>query len=72
MTATIKTNQVSIKSHGILPDGVKYIELGLYDDYLTMPVAISFEGIDYGRTGWNSEKHIVYYRSDKKTGTIIA
>lgn len=71
MQAKIVENQVSVKMHGTLPNGVKFLILDLYGDYLQMPMALEFEGVQYGRTGWNSESHQVYYRDDKKTATVL-
>jgi hypothetical protein len=71
MIAKTITNQVSVVESGVLPDGVKYLTLDLYNDYLKMPVSVEFNGVQYGRTGWNSDSRIVYYRTDKKTATIL-
>jgi hypothetical protein len=32
-----------------------------YDALTLLPVAIEFEGRRYGRTGWNSDRHVAYY-----------
>ena len=29
-----------------------------------LPSAVVFEGRLYGRTGWNSDRHVAYYRTD--------
>jgi len=71
MEATPVQNQVSVKEVGVLPDGVKFLTIGLYDDYIKMPIALEYEGVQYGRTGWNSDKYEVYYKDSKKTATII-
>ena len=71
MNATEIKKQVSVKEVCTLPDGVKLLTIGLYDDYLQMPTALEYEGVVYGRTGWNSDKHEVYYKDNKKTATIV-
>ena len=51
-----------------LPDGVGVVMLDCrdYDEYRRTPSGLEYGGVVYGRTGWNSDKHIVYYRTDAK------
>ena len=37
-----------------------------------LPSAVVFEGRLYGKTGWNSDKHVAHYRTDAQIATPIA
>ncbi len=62
------TNSINVKGAYTLPDGVYLVELDCADqDALKkLPAAINYEGKQYGRTGWNSDANVAYYRTDKK------
>ena len=67
MLATPIENAITIRSAETLPDGVKVVQLDVADyiDFIRSPHAIEYDGTVYGRSGWNSDSHVVYYRSDK-------
>ena len=67
MLATPIENAITIRSAETLPDGVKVVQLDVADyiDFIRSPHAIEYNGAVYGRSGWNSDSHVVYYRSDK-------
>jgi len=72
MNATTINNAVSIISAGILPNGVKVLEIGYdgtHDGYINAPVALNFDGVQYGRSSHNSDSMRITYRSDKKFAT---
>jgi len=35
-----------------------------YDYYRTLPGAVEFEGRIHGRTGWDSDKRLAYFKSN--------
>jgi len=35
-----------------------------YDDFRTLPSVVVYEGCLYGKTGWNSDRGVAYFRSD--------
>ena len=49
-----------------LPNGVGVLIVSCdgYGDFKTLSRALSYNGRTYGRTGWNSDHMIAYYRSD--------
>jgi hypothetical protein len=61
-------NAVNVKSVENLPDGVKVVTLDCADwmDFIRTPNAINYDDQVYGCSGWNSDRCVVYYRSDKK------
>ena len=67
MLATPIENAITIRSAETLPDGVKVVQLDVADyiDFIRSPHAIEYDGVVYGRSGWSSDSHVVYYRSDK-------
>jgi hypothetical protein len=36
-----------------------------YDDFSSLPRAVKFKGVPYGRSGWNSDLGCAYFRTDK-------
>ena len=46
-------------------DGDTYVVVACHDyDHLkTLPQVVSYNGIRCGRTGWNSDRNVAYYRS---------
>lgn len=54
-------------------DGVSYLEISLisdsgqgdvtYQDYKALPNALEFEGVTYGKSGWNSDSFKAYYNT---------
>jgi len=61
-------NALIVKSVETLPDGVKVVTLDCRDwaAFGQSPSALEYDGEVFGRTGWNSDTHIVYYRTDAK------
>ena len=48
-------------------DGVSCLTVPCPEDYetfRTLPQAVTFDGRTYGLTGFNSDRHVAYYRSD--------
>ena len=68
MQAKPLQNAVNVKSAETLPNGVKVVTLDCADwmDFIRTPKAINYDGEVYGCSGWNSDRCVAYYRSDKK------
>jgi hypothetical protein len=67
MTAKPIDNAVEILTAATLPDGVKVVTVPC-EDYAALkalPKAIEYKGDIYGRSGWNSDTCVAYYRTDK-------
>tara|TARA_R100000008_G_C3527117_1_gene137177 strand:+ start:448 stop:678 length:231 start_codon:yes stop_codon:yes gene_type:complete len=66
--ATPLENALVVRDALTLPDGVGVVMIDCYDyvEYKRTPSGIVYDGKVYGRTGWNSDKHVVYYRTDAK------
>jgi len=43
-----------------------------YQELKRLPSAVIFEGRLYGRTGWNSDRHVAYYRTDAPVAMACA
>ncbi|HUU89172.1 MAG TPA: hypothetical protein VMX17_15670 [Candidatus Glassbacteria bacterium] len=67
MKATALTNSVSVKSWHVLPDGVQVVEVECHDakEFLKLPAGIVYSNRNFGKTGWNSDHNVCYYRTDK-------
>ena len=67
MVAAEVKGSVKVSSHETLPNGVKVLMVKLEDGYSSfkkLPAALEFDGSTYGKTGWNSDRMIAYYRDD--------
>jgi len=66
MKAKIESNYVALQGVEELPNDIGVIKVSCDDanDYLTKPSALSFGDRLYGKTGWNSDLFICYYRTD--------
>lgn len=49
-----------------LGDGVTALLVSCndHDQFMELPAAVEFNGVYYGKTGWNSDKNKAYYRTD--------
>ncbi len=58
---------IAIKEACQLPDGVRVVTIDVadYEGFARSPHAIEYDGELYGRSGWNSDRYEVYYRSDR-------
>ena len=59
---------VSVVYGETLPNGVKVLVVPCenFDNLKRLPSALDYDGLRYGRTGWNSDKCVAYYRTDHK------
>jgi len=59
---------ITIKLAETLPNGVMVLTVDMAEGYMCFPrrspKALRFNGRLYGRSGWNSDKLVIYYRSD--------
>jgi len=64
---------ITILTAGTLPDGVKYLEAACadYDAYSALPQAVECDGRVYGKTGWDSDKCLAFYRTDARIAFAI-
>ena len=73
MQATPIQNALTVRNAETLPDGAKVVTIDVADymNFINTPHAIEYDGQVYGRTGWNSDKFVAYYRTDKKVARVI-
>ncbi len=59
---------VTVLEAQLLPDGVRVllVPCNQVDDMRALPKAVTFEGRRYGKTGWNSDSLVAYYRDDAR------
>lgn len=74
-TAHIITNSVVVARHDKLPDGTECLATNNtyqydYEGYIAAPDVLGFDGIVFGKSGFDSDKHLIYYRSDKRIATF--
>ncbi len=57
---------VPIRSYEELPDGVRVLILDCADwkALQALPKVLKFNNELYGRTGWNSDSHVAFFRTD--------
>lgn len=57
---------VAVQNVESLPDGVQVLTVACpdHDTFQTLPDALEFKLTTFGRTGWNSDRSIAYYRTD--------
>ena len=55
-------------------NGVSCVVLRLrdYDDLANVPSVIEYEGRLHGKTGWNSDRMEVYFRTDANMVRVVA
>lgn len=72
MKAKVENDWVSVVAASVC-EGVHFAMVACadYEAYCALPQVISFEGRLLGRTGWNSDKGVAYFRSDAKMGRVI-
>lgn len=60
-------NAYVVQSLETLPNGVGVLTLSLnegYDSYKKLPAVLLYKGMLYGKTAWNSDRLIAYFRTD--------
>lgn len=72
-TANAVSSAIAVLSLETLPDGVQVVTVPCADFAAleALPQAIELEGQHYGRTGWNSDRFVAYFRSDKAVATAV-
>jgi len=66
MNAKEVKGSISVIECGALPNGVHYLKVSCQnsDTYLNLPAALECNDVVYGRTGWDSDKCLAFYRTD--------
>lgn len=67
MKAQPINNAIEVISHESLPCGIKVVVTPCIDQdgFVSLPKAITFNGATYGRSGWNSDRNVAYFRTDR-------
>ena len=70
---TVALERITIVSADRLPDGVHVVTVDCDGPsaFARLPRALMFDGREYGRTGWNSDRFVAYYRTDAKTAEAL-
>lgn len=57
---------ITVQTMEMLPNGVKVamVQVTSAKDYLRLPKAVQIDGQAYGKTGWNSDQMVAYFRTD--------
>ena len=68
LNATPIQGSIEIVNWQVLPDGDMLIEIARmdYDHLKTLPAGILHEDVEYGRTGWDSDRCRAFYKSSRK------
>ena len=72
MQASIVRNSVMLQSTAII-EGVLclVVDCADFDAYKGLPAALSYEGRVCGKTGWNSDKNVAYFQSNRTVAFIV-
>ena len=62
-------DKIVIQQHEVFPDApIECLIIGMqtdnYDEYRTLPEVLEYQDKLYGKTGWNSDQCVAYYRTD--------
>lgn len=73
MQAKIETGYLHIITAGDI-EGVLCLitDCHDYDHYVSLPEAVTYNGVLCGKTGWNSDKGRVYYQSDAALARVVS
>lgn len=68
-------NAIAVHQYEELPGNIHFVsivnnEVFDYDGYVAAPNAINYDGIILGKCAFDSDKHLIYYRSDKRIATF--
>jgi len=57
----------------VLPNGVTVLTTSCVDlyRYSALPDVVSYDGSDFGLTGWNSDRGLAYYKPDPVTAEVV-
>lgn len=69
-----RDDTLPLRSHGTLPDGVRFIEVDVTDHvaFTALPKAVEFDGRLYARTGWDSDRCVAFFRTDAAMARVVA
>lgn len=72
MTAEI-VNFIRMDYFATMPDGVKVAETMCFDytDFRKLPGVVRLNGVLLGKSGWNSDRQVAYYRSDFVAAEVV-
>ena len=65
--SVVATTDLVAQAHECLPDGVEVLTLPLADGFETykgLPPVLEYMGRKYGKSGWNSDRMVGYWRTD--------
>lgn len=73
MNATVVVSAITVNEVQTLPNGVQVciVPCSGYDAFKALPAAIDFEDKRYGLTGWNSDRYVAYYRTDRAVAMAV-
>lgn len=74
MMAEVTKEYVVVRRHEVHPDGVHCLILSCengYDTYKHLPDVLRYEERLYGKTGWNSDSLVAYYKTDVKLAEVV-
>lgn len=64
---------IRVLGHEQLPNGVQVVTVPCndYSDLYRLPPAVEYKGVRYGMTGWNSDRHVAYFRTDANLAEVL-
>lgn len=73
MLASPVTNMIPVQAVETLPNGVGVLTVKCddYDQFAALPPAVRYLDTMHGKSGWNSDSHVAYFRTDVALATGV-
>ena len=70
--ATAILNSLVVLNQDVLPgEAILTVSCADFSVYKTLPAAVTYGGIAYGRTGWNSDRGHAYYKTGQRFAVAL-
>jgi hypothetical protein len=71
MQASVVRNSVMLQSTAIIEGTLcLVVDCADFDAYKDLPAALSYNEVVCGKTGWNSDKNVAYFQSNRSIAYV--
>lgn len=73
LAQAIEARSLRVVEAATLPNAVRYLTVYVNDaaDFLQLPTAVSYESKVYGKSGWDSDRLVAFYRTDVSLAWVV-
>jgi len=73
LAQAIEARSLRVVEADTLPNAVRYLTVYVNDaaDFLQLPTAVSYEDKVYGKSGWDSDRLVAFYRTDVSLAWVV-